>query len=112
MARSRTFVIDVEPGPNAYARPERVAIERKVAFEQGCRNIRRVARRAPELHARCAREFLQAEAVTPPAERIRASAVRAISQIGQDKYRGRIDATVTLSGSCLSQHQVPRRPPP
>jgi endonuclease YncB( thermonuclease family) len=50
---------------------------------------------APELHARCAREFLQAEAARTALARILSAGGVTISQIGQDKYRGRIDATVT-----------------
>jgi endonuclease YncB( thermonuclease family) len=49
---------------------------------------------APELRARCAREYLQAEAARAALQRILSAGSVTISQIGQDKYRGRIDAIV------------------
>lgn len=50
---------------------------------------------APELHARCAREYLQAEAARTALQRILAAGGVTVSHVGADKYRGRIDADVT-----------------
>jgi endonuclease YncB( thermonuclease family) len=50
---------------------------------------------AAELHARCAREYLQAEAARTALQRILAAGGVTVSHIGADKYRGRIDADVT-----------------
>jgi len=49
---------------------------------------------APELHARCAREYLQAEAARGALQRILSAGGVTVSQVGRDKYRGRIDAAV------------------
>jgi endonuclease YncB( thermonuclease family) len=49
---------------------------------------------APELHARCAREYLKAEAARVALQRILSAGGLTISQVGHDKYRGRIDAAV------------------
>jgi endonuclease YncB( thermonuclease family) len=49
---------------------------------------------APELHARCAREFLKAEAARAALQRILSAGGVTVSQVGPDKYRGRIDAVV------------------
>jgi endonuclease YncB( thermonuclease family) len=49
---------------------------------------------APELHARCAREFLKAEAARSALQRILSAGGVTVSQVGRDKYRGRIDAAV------------------
>ena len=49
---------------------------------------------APELHARCAREFLGAEAARAALQRILSAGGVMLSQIGRDKYRGRVDAAV------------------
>jgi endonuclease YncB( thermonuclease family) len=49
---------------------------------------------APELHARCAREYLKAEAARAALQTILSAGGVTVSQIGPDKYRGRIDAAV------------------
>jgi endonuclease YncB( thermonuclease family) len=49
---------------------------------------------APELHARCAREYLKAEAARAALQKILSAGGVTISQVGRDKYRGRIDAAV------------------
>jgi endonuclease YncB( thermonuclease family) len=49
---------------------------------------------APELHARCAREYLKAEAARTALQTILSAGGVTVSQIGPDKYRGRIDALV------------------
>ena len=49
---------------------------------------------APELHARCAREYLKAEAARSALQRILSAGGVTVSQVGRDKYRGRIDAAV------------------
>jgi endonuclease YncB( thermonuclease family) len=49
---------------------------------------------APELHARCAREFLKAEAARAALQRLLSPGGVTVSQVGPDKYRGRIDAAV------------------
>jgi micrococcal nuclease len=49
---------------------------------------------APELHARCAREYLKAEAARAALQNILSAGGVTVSQIGPDKYRGRIDALV------------------
>jgi endonuclease YncB( thermonuclease family) len=50
---------------------------------------------APELHARCAREYLKAEAARTALQRILAAGGVTVSHVGADKYRGRVDADVT-----------------
>jgi endonuclease YncB( thermonuclease family) len=50
---------------------------------------------APELHARCAREYLKAETARLALQRILAAGGVTVSHVGADKYRGRIDADVT-----------------
>jgi len=54
---------------------------------------------APELHARCAREYLQAEAARTALQTILAAGGVTVSHIGADKYRGRIDADVMTRGT-------------
>jgi endonuclease YncB( thermonuclease family) len=49
---------------------------------------------APELHARCAREYLKAEAARTALQRLLSIGAVTLSQVAPDKYRGRIDATV------------------
>ena len=49
---------------------------------------------APELHARCAREYLKAEAARVALQNILSAGGVTLSQVGRDKYRGRIDASV------------------
>jgi endonuclease YncB( thermonuclease family) len=49
---------------------------------------------APELHARCAGEYLKAEAARAALQRILSAGDVTVSQVGPDKYRGRIDAVV------------------
>ena len=49
---------------------------------------------APELHARCAREYLKAEAARTALQTILSAGGVTVWQIGPDKYRGRIDALV------------------
>jgi endonuclease YncB( thermonuclease family) len=49
---------------------------------------------APELHARCASEYLKAEAARTALQTILSAGGVTVSQIGRDKYRGRIDAAV------------------
>jgi endonuclease YncB( thermonuclease family) len=53
---------------------------------------------APELHARCAREYLKAEAARVALQNILTSGGVTLSQVGRDKYRGRIDAAVATRG--------------
>ena len=49
---------------------------------------------APELHARCARELAKAQAARAALEGLLAAGNVTLSQIGLDKYAGRIDAIV------------------
>ncbi len=49
---------------------------------------------APELHARCADEYVKAEAARAALETILAEGEVAISRVGIDKYGGRVDAAV------------------
>jgi endonuclease YncB( thermonuclease family) len=49
---------------------------------------------APELHARCASEYLKAEAARAALQRFLSTGGVTVSQVGPDKYRGRIDAAV------------------
>jgi endonuclease YncB( thermonuclease family) len=49
---------------------------------------------APELHARCASEYLTAEAARAALQRVLSAGGVTVSQVGPDKYRGRIDAAV------------------
>jgi endonuclease YncB( thermonuclease family) len=49
---------------------------------------------APELHARCASEYLKAEAARAALQNILSAGAVTVSQVGRDKYRGRIDAAV------------------
>jgi hypothetical protein len=49
---------------------------------------------ARELHARCASEYLKAEAARAALQRILSAGGVTVSQVGPDKYRGRIDAAV------------------
>ena len=49
---------------------------------------------APELHARCASEYFKAEAARAALERFLSAGGVTVSQVGPDKYRGRIDAAV------------------
>jgi endonuclease YncB( thermonuclease family) len=49
---------------------------------------------APELHARCAGEYLKAETARAALQRMLSAGEVTVSQIGPDKYRGRIDAAV------------------
>ena len=49
---------------------------------------------APELHARCAREYLKAQAARAALQSLLAAGGVTLSQVGADKYRGRIDAIV------------------
>jgi endonuclease YncB( thermonuclease family) len=49
---------------------------------------------APELHARCAGEYLKAEAARAALQRLLSVGGVTLSQVGPDKYRGRIDAAV------------------
>jgi endonuclease YncB( thermonuclease family) len=50
---------------------------------------------APELHARCADELAKAQAARAALERMLAVGAVTISQVGLDKYGGRIDAAVS-----------------
>jgi len=50
---------------------------------------------APELHARCSSEHVKAEAARSALETILAVGGVAISQVGVDKYGGRVDATAS-----------------
>jgi endonuclease YncB( thermonuclease family) len=45
----------------------------------------------PELHARCASEYLKAEAARGALQRILSAGGVTVSQVGPDKYRGRIE---------------------
>ncbi len=49
---------------------------------------------APELHARCADEYVKAQAAHAALETILAEGEVAISRVGIDKYGGRVDAAV------------------
>jgi len=49
---------------------------------------------ALELHARCASEYLKAEAARAALQRLLSAGGVTVSQVGPDKYRGRIDAAV------------------
>jgi len=49
---------------------------------------------APELHARCADEYVRAEAARAALETILAAGSITISRVGIDKYGGRVDALV------------------
>lgn len=49
---------------------------------------------APELHARCAGEYLKAEAARTALQRLLSAGGVTLSKVGPDKYRGRIDAAV------------------
>ena len=50
---------------------------------------------APELHARCADEYTKADAARAALTKILAEGGVAISQVGLDKYGGRVDAAVS-----------------
>jgi endonuclease YncB( thermonuclease family) len=50
---------------------------------------------APELHARCAIEYVKAEAARVALQSMLAVGGVTVSHVGADKYRGRIDADVT-----------------
>ena len=50
---------------------------------------------APELHARCADEHVKADAARAALTKILAEGGVAISQVGLDKYGGRVDAAVS-----------------
>jgi endonuclease YncB( thermonuclease family) len=54
---------------------------------------------APELHARCAREFIKAEAARVALQSLLAAGGITVSHVGPDKYRGRIDADVAARGT-------------
>lgn len=49
---------------------------------------------APELHARCADEFAKAQAARSALQKMLAAGDVTISQVGLDKYGGRVDAIV------------------
>ena len=49
---------------------------------------------APELHARCADEFAKAQAARSALQKMLAAGDVTVSQVGLDKYGGRIDAIV------------------
>ena len=71
--------------------------EARVRLRSGLEVTTRVRLRridAPELHARCAREYLKAEAARAALQRILSSGGVTVSEVGRDKYRGRIDAAV------------------
>jgi endonuclease YncB( thermonuclease family) len=63
---------------------------------------------APELHARCGREYAKAQAARAALETILAEGGVAISRVGLDKYAGRVDAitstqnTADVSAALLS----------
>ncbi len=54
---------------------------------------------APELHARCDDERVRAQAARSALERMLAEGGVAISQVGTDKYGGRVDAAVSTSNT-------------
>jgi endonuclease YncB( thermonuclease family) len=54
---------------------------------------------APELRARCAREFIKAEAARVALQSILAAGGITVWHVGPDKYRGRIDADVAARGT-------------
>ena len=56
--------------------------------------VRLCAIDAPELHARCASEYLKAEAAREVLQRLLSVGSVTVSRVGPDKYRGRIDAAV------------------
>jgi endonuclease YncB( thermonuclease family) len=74
--------------------------EARVALSSGATTITHVRLRgidAPELHARCADEFRRAEAAAEALDALLREGGVTISNIGQDKYPGRIDANVATS---------------
>jgi micrococcal nuclease len=54
---------------------------------------------APELHARCEAERAQAMAARDALARILAQGDVGVSQVGQDKYGGRVDASASTAGT-------------
>ena len=74
--------------------------EARVALSSGTTITTRVRLRgidAPELHARCAEEFRGAVAAAEALDMLLHEGGVTISNIGQDKYPGRIDADVATS---------------
>jgi endonuclease YncB( thermonuclease family) len=74
--------------------------EARVALSTGTAIVTRVRLRgidAPELHARCADEFRRAEAAADALDRLLNEGGVTITNIGPDKYPGRIDADVATS---------------
>jgi len=74
--------------------------EARVALSSGTMITTRVRLRgidAPELHARCADEFRGAVAAADALDKLLHEGGVTISNIGQDKYPGRIDADVATS---------------
>ena len=54
---------------------------------------------APELHARCEGERAQALAARDALKRILAQGEVGVTQVGQDKYGGRVDASVSTGNT-------------
>src|SRR4029079_2912108 len=74
--------------------------EARVTLSSGTTVITRVRLRgidAPELHARCADELRRAEAAADALDALLRQGGVVISNIGPDKYAGRIDADVATS---------------
>lgn len=69
---------------------------------------------APELHARCEAERIQAEAARAGLAQMLAEGAVGISNIGQDKYGGRVDADVSTArttdvGAAMAARGLARR---
>ena len=107
---ARSFANDSpwrDTGNSAAPRPATVlrtidgdTFEARVALSSGATIITHVRLRgidAPELHARCADEFRRAEAAAGALDALLREGGVVISNIGQDKYPGRIDAGVATS---------------
>lgn len=98
---SRYRLADFNPQASYQAEVLRVidgdTFEARVRIWSGFEITTRVRLRAidaPELHARCAREFLKAEAARAALQRLLSAGAVTITQVAPDKYRGRVDATV------------------
>jgi endonuclease YncB( thermonuclease family) len=98
---SRYRVADFNPQATYAAEVLRVidgdTFEARVRIWSGFEVNTRVRLRAidaPELHARCASEYLKAEAARAALQRLLSAGGVTVSQVGPDKYRGRVDAAV------------------
>ena len=96
-----------DSGDPAVPRPVQVlrtidgdTFEARVTLSSGATITTRIRLRdidAPELHARCADEFRRAVAAGEALDKLLSEGGVTISNIGQDKYPGRIDANVATS---------------